>query len=108
MSNNAEVIMSDLALERGGWLINGLHANYGAHTLEIRAEFDEGPFQLLFKGFHLLSWEISSPDYDPGTVKVDVIGLYFSNRANRKSAVLHTDLFEITLTYDELTIEKAW
>ena len=41
-------------------------------------------------------------------VNADVIGLDLGEQGERRAAVLHTDLFEIMLTYDDLTIETAW
>ncbi len=109
MTMQADSMLSELALERGAWLINRLDLNYAAHKLEIGADYDEGrEFRLVFTGFQLISWQVLEDDYDPGTMNADVIGFDLSERDQRKLAVLATDLFEIVLGYDKLEIEKAW
>lgn len=108
MTMQTEIVIEELALNRGGWLINRLDFNYAERLFVIDAVYDEQTLRLIFRGFHLSSWQSLHKTYEPGTVNVDVIGLDLGEEGERKAAVLHTDLFEIMLTYDDLTIEKAW
>jgi hypothetical protein len=108
MTMQTELMIGELALDQGGWLINRLEMNFGGRALEIAAKYDDRPFRLVFKDFHILSWEIFRDEYDPGIMNVDVIGLDFGEREHRKAAVLHTVLFEIIVSYGELAIEKDW
>ena len=108
MTTQAELTLDRAALSQGAWLINRIDLNYAAQSLEISANWDEDyTFQLIFKGFHLLYWQILRDEYDPGTVNVDVIGMEFGEAAHRKPAILTTDLFEIGVSYNELEIQRV-
>ncbi len=109
MTTQIDLTLDLAKLSQGAWLINQVDVNYAAQSLEIGASWDDNhDFHLVFKGFRLLSWQILEVEPDPKTVNADVIGLELGESAHSKPAILTTDLFEIMLTYDELTIEKAW
>jgi len=108
MTAQTELALDRLALSRGAWLINRIDLNYAARTLEISATWDEDrAFRLIFMNFYLESWQVFSDAYDPGVMNADVIGMDFDEQAPRKSAVLHTDMFELIVSYSQLEIEKA-
>ena len=106
MTAESEFIIDESALERGGWLINHVDINFAAKTLEIDAvDWDTSQaFRLIFRNFHLISWEIFDRGYDPGVMNADVIGMDFGEREQRKSAVIATDTFEMIVSYDELNL----
>lgn len=109
MTTQIDLTLDIAKLRQGAWLVNRVDVNYAAQSLEIGANWDdEREFRLIFKDFRLLSWQILDVEPHPKTVNADVIGMEFGERAHGKPAILTTDLFEIILTYDELTIEKAW
>lgn len=109
MTTQIDLTLDIAKLSHGAWLINRVDVNYASQRLEIDATWDDDqPFRLLFRDFHLLSWQILEPEPHPKTVNADVIGMEIGEGAHAKPAVITTDLFEIILTYDDLTIEKAW
>ena len=108
MTTQTELTIQALDLGQGAWLISRLDVNYGQQTLTIEADYEDKPFRLIFKAFCIVSWQTFDDEYDPGTVNVDVIGFDLLEQHQRKSAVLHTDVFEIIVSYGELEIEKAW
>ncbi len=109
MTAQTEIALDTLKLSEGAWLINRIDVNYEARALEITADYDEGrEFRLVFKDFHLLSWQILEDERDPGRVNADVIGMDFGEHEGRPSAVIAADLFEIIVSYGELEIVKAW
>ena len=109
MTAQTEVTINNLTLSEGAWLINRVDVNYAAQTLEISANWDEErEFQLIFTRFHILYWQILDDEYDPGTFAVDVIGMEIGEADHREPAVLTTDLFELSVSYGELEIKKAW
>lgn len=109
MTAQTELALEALKLSDGAWLINRVNLNFAAHALEIIADYDEGrAFRLIFRDFHLLSWQIFEDEYDPRIFNADVIGMEIGEGQHRKPAVLATDLFEIIVSYGELVIEKDW
>lgn len=109
MTAQTDLMIGERALDRGAWLINRLDLNYRTRSLEITADDEEErEFRLIFKDFHLMSWEVFQDEYDPGRENVDVIGFDLKEHEGRKTAVLHTDVFEIIVSYAELVIEKDW
>ena len=105
MTAQSKFIIDEAALEQGAWLINRVDLNFATQTLEIDATWDEDRvFRLIFRNSHLLSWEIFDVGYDPGVMSADVIGMDFAEREQRRSAVIHTDMFEIIVSYAELEI----
>jgi hypothetical protein len=109
MTSQTDLTIDERTLERGGWLVSRLDMNYGAQMLEVTATWDEDRgFRLIFKDFHLVSWQMIDEEYEPGTVNLDVIGFDLGRRGERNSALLHTDMVEIIVTYSELEIVKDW
>jgi len=109
MTAQTELALETLKLSDGAWLINQVIVNYAARALEIIADYDEGrAFRLIFRDFHLLSWQILEEKHDPRIINADVIGMDIGEEHHRKPAVLATDMFEIIVSYAELVIEKDW
>ncbi len=109
MTVQTEETINNRTLSEGAWLINRVDVNYAAQRLEISANWDEErEFQLIFTRFHIIYWQTFEDDYDPGTFSVDVIGMEIGERDHRRPAVLTTDQFELSVSYGELEIQKAW
>lgn len=108
MTTQTESMIDELHLQQGAWLINRVDFNFAARTLEISATWDEDQaFQLIFRNFHLISWQTFDDGYDARVMNADVIGMDFGERERRKSTVIHTDMFEIIVSYSELEIGKV-
>jgi len=108
MTTQTESLIDERHLQQGAWLIKRININYEAHTLEITADYDEDTeFQLIFRNFYLISWQILEDEYDPREGVADVIGMEFGEDAHRKPAIITADLFEIIVSYGELEIVKV-
>ena len=62
------------------------------------------PFKIVFEGCEEIHWELYGEDSADTTA--DVIGIDIGGYA--EPAVINTDIFEVTVLYNELTILKDW
>ncbi len=65
------------------------------------------PYQLLFRGCTDVQWEVTHPE-DVTDSEADIIGFSIGVEDNRNLAVLHTDVFELLITYGSFTVRRNW
>ncbi len=65
---------------------------------------DNKHFRLIFKECTSVHWDAYA-DEDERDAEADVIGIHVGED---EPATIHTDLFEISVAYGELVIEKDW
>ena len=64
------------------------------------------PFKIVFEGCEEIHWEVYGEDSADTTA--DVIGIDIGADRYAEPAVINTDIFEVTVLYNELTILKDW
>lgn len=102
-----------LKLERGAWLIKQVNIEKWGTEIVIHAIHDpfstqNTGFQMIFRNCQEFSWDTMHKKYDPRAIESDVIGFDVYQREQGQEAVIHTDLFELIIKYDELVIQKDW
>ncbi|MEG4074158.1 hypothetical protein QUA30_15820 [Microcoleus sp. Pol14C2] len=66
---------------------------------------DQLPYSLVFQDCREIMWEV----HDEEEVKeplADLIGFHLGEDAHRKAALIHTDIFEISILYGSFSIHK--
>lgn len=105
-------IFDRLGLRPGGILIRHFDMADWGRTLVIYAFYstlDEAlPFRLIFRNCSEISWQ-SMTDASSGSVEfADVINVLFGTNQSLETCVITTDLFEVVVSYGQLTIVKDW
>jgi len=67
---------------------------------------DRLPYSLVFQDCREIMWEV----HDEEEVKepeADLIGIHLGEDAHRKAALIHTDIFEVSILYGSFSIHKG-
>ena len=67
---------------------------------------DRSPYSLVFQDCRDISWEVFHPE-DVKDPEADLIGFHLGEDAHRKAALIHTDIFEISILYGSFSVQKA-
>src|SRR5262245_3186192 len=90
---------------RGIYVVNVQLALFVTLTFDCRYDPErQQPFQLIFEGCKNIVWETFS--FNPDEV-ADVINLLLGSGNYHERAVIHTDLFEVSLLYERLSIQPS-
>ncbi|MFS8117095.1 MAG: hypothetical protein ACMG55_01195 [Microcoleus sp.] len=67
---------------------------------------DRLPYSLVFQDCREIMWEVHDEEEvkDP---EADLIGIHLGEDAHRKAALIHTDIFEISILYGSFSIDKG-
>ncbi len=107
-----QTIFEALHLAIGAWLITGIEYKRWNRDLVFNAIYDDSRedtvFHVIFKDCQYINWFAMGDEVDAHHAAVDVIGMEIGEGAHRKPAMITTDLFEVSITYGELVIEKDW
>jgi len=68
---------------------------------------NERSFTVLFKDCHTYTWSAMA-DIEDGNTTAKVLGVDLGGDGYRKPATITTDVFEVTVGYGELVIDKDW
>ena len=66
---------------------------------------DRLPYTIVFHDCRDISWEVFHPE-DVQDPEADLIGIHLGENAHRKAALIHTDIFEISILYGSFSIHK--
>jgi hypothetical protein len=66
---------------------------------------DRIPYSLIFQDCRDIGWNVHDEE-ELGEPLADLIGIYLGEDAHRKRAVIHTDIFEISILYGRFRVEK--
>lgn len=66
---------------------------------------DRLPYSLIFKDCRDIGWNVHDEE-EVGEPLADLIGIHFGEDAHRKPAVIHTDIFEVSILYGSFRVEK--
>ena len=64
------------------------------------------PYTIVFHDCRDISWEVFHPE-DVQDPEADLIGIHLGEDAPRKAALIHTDIFEISIVYGSFSIQKG-
>jgi len=67
---------------------------------------DRSPYTIVFHDCRDISWEVFHPE-DVKDPEADLIGFHLGEDAHRKAALIHTDIFEISILYGSFSVHKA-
>lgn len=66
---------------------------------------DRLPYQLLFQACREVRFDVHDLE-EVGEYEADLIGVNLGKNNYEKSAIIYTDIFEISLLYKQMTVEK--
>jgi hypothetical protein len=112
MAQNSEMKLFDLlgvppaglAIERVEFRLWGKEHLF---NLIYNPGVDDWPFQLLFKDCHTYTWSAMA-DIDDGNAPAEVMGIDLGSDQYRQPATITADVFEVTVGYGELVVQKDW
>jgi hypothetical protein len=78
-----------------------VHFVYNPHV-------EDKSFRIIFKNCTRFHWEYYGEEDDERDETADVIGFDFRLDQHGQAAILHTDLFEISIHYGSLEAVKDW
>jgi len=67
----------------------------------------QGPFQLLFEDVRSIQWDVHTKADEQDKVS-EVAGLFPGQDGHAESAIIYTDIFELTILYGGFTLVKDW
>ena len=67
---------------------------------------DRSPYSLVFQDCRLITWEVHDEE-EIQEPEADLIGFHLGEDAHRKAALIHTDIFEISILYGSFSVHKA-
>ena len=67
---------------------------------------DRSPYSLVFQDCRLITWEVHDEE-EIQEPEADLIGFHLGEDAHRKAALIHTDIFEISILYSSFSIHKG-
>ncbi|NJK65293.1 MAG: hypothetical protein HC789_14445 [Microcoleus sp. CSU_2_2] len=67
---------------------------------------DRSPYTIVFHDCRDIRWEVFHPE-DVEDLEADLIGIHLGEDAHRKAALIHTDIFEISILYGSFSLRKG-
>jgi hypothetical protein len=64
------------------------------------------PYSIVFQDCRDISWEVFHPE-DVKDPEADLIGFHIGEDAHRTAALIHTDIFAISILYGSFSIQKG-
>ncbi len=64
------------------------------------------PYSIVFQDCRDISWEVFHPE-DVKDPEADLIGFHIGEDAHRTAALIHTDIFAISILYGSFIIQKG-
>jgi hypothetical protein len=105
-------IFERLGLRPGGILLNGFEFAYWGKTLIIFGVYNAWEenllFRLIFENCTDIQWQPYADDISQSDKQCDVIGILFGTSQSLETCIITTDLFEVVVSYSQLTIVKDW
>lgn len=78
---------------------------------EVRIEclynpIERSPYVLVFRDCRDIKWTVHDEE-EVGEPFADLIGIHLGEDAHRQPALIHTDIFEISILYGSFSVEKG-
>jgi hypothetical protein len=64
------------------------------------------PYSITFYGCQNIHWEVHDPEL-ADDIEADLIGISLGSNLNQEPAVIYTDIFELSVSYRDFSLEKA-
>lgn len=111
--SKSTVVLNMKNLHRGGWLIQKVNLDKWGHEVILQSIFDPDfpdstQFKLVFKKCSNVVWSADENEVDEHDREADVIGFDIDKDIIPNRALITTDLFSLSITYQELAIQKSW
>ena len=111
---DTERFLATHGLPQGGFLLEKLAVARLGRDMRVHLRYapwtDGRAFVLVFHDCESLGWQVYADDeeWSGPDVAADVIGIDLLQGETPQRAVIHTDLFELSLSYRSITVEKDW
>ena len=91
-------------------LITNINVSLWGNQIVFECIYDptghRSPYSIVFQDCRDISWEVFHPE-DVKDPEADLIGFHLGEDAHRTAALIHTDIFEISILYGSFSIQKA-
>ncbi|OCQ97500.1 hypothetical protein BCD67_24620 [Oscillatoriales cyanobacterium USR001] len=67
---------------------------------------DRLSYTLVFHDCHNIIWNVYHPE-DSKELEADLIGIHLGEHEHQRPAIIHTDIFEISILYGSFSVEKS-
>lgn len=67
---------------------------------------DRLPYSIVFHDCRDINWEVFHPE-DVKDIEADLIGFHLGEDAHRQAALIHTDIFAISILYGSFSVRKG-
>ena len=90
-------------------LVTNVNVSFWGNEIVFECIYDPTrdwlPYTIVFHDCRDISWEVFHPE-DVQDPEADLIGIHLGEDAHRKAALIHTDIFEISILYGSFSIHK--
>lgn len=91
-------------------LITNINVSLWGNQIVFECIYDptghRSPYSIVFQDCRDISWEVFHPE-DVKDPEADLIGFHLGEDAHRTAALIHTDIFEISILYGSFSIHKG-
>jgi hypothetical protein len=93
-------------------LVTGVQVTKWGSEVTVSCLYDprnlSRPYQLKYIHCHKVRWEVVFPDEDIEEGDAALIGFTIGEKFYKKSAIIATDVFELTIEYGDFVVLKEW
>ncbi|MFM9266315.1 hypothetical protein [Tychonema sp. BBK16] len=90
-------------------LITNINVSLWGNQIVFECIYDptghRSPYSIVFQDCRDISWEVFHPE-DVKDPEADLIGFHIGEDAHRTAALIHTDIFAISILYGSFSIHK--
>ena len=91
-------------------LITNINVSLWGNQIVFECIYDptghRSPYSIVFQDCRDISWEVFHPE-DVKDPEADLIGFHLGEDAHRTAALIHTDIFEVSILYGSFSIQKG-
>jgi hypothetical protein len=91
-------------------LVTGVRVSAWGSVLTVECVYAPGdrnlPYQLIFEDCQAIQWDVLEAQ-SVGDVEADLIGISLGKEEHQAPAIIHTDIFEVSVTYGSFRLERA-
>ncbi|CAG0981605.1 MAG: hypothetical protein IAE83_15580 [Anaerolinea sp.] len=107
MNESKDEIFELLGVDPGELTLSKVNiTNWGTEAV-TECAYQGRPFQLFFEGVKSIQWDAYAESDEQETL-LRVMGLLLGADAHRASALIYTELFELSILYSQMTLVKNW
>lgn len=91
-------------------LITHVKINHWGTEVSVECIYDPKgerlPYQLTFRNCQEIQWNVHDLE-STSDLEADLIGLCLGKESYQQPAVIHTDIFELAISYDKYSLERV-